>query len=98
MTSSFLGGATITSRAPATPPSRKVAVACAAREEAQVGKVQAKSNESGRRDLVFAAAAAALCAAAGVAVAEEPKRGTAEARKAYAPICVTMPTARICRK
>ena len=28
---------------------------------------------------------------------EEPKRGSEAAKKKYAPICVTMPTARICR-
>ncbi|GFZ13021.1 photosystem II 5 kD protein [Actinidia rufa] len=53
---------------------------------------------SGRRDLVFAAAAAAVCSIAKVAAAGEPKRGTAEAKKEYAPVCVTMPTARICHK
>lgn len=51
-----------------------------------------------RRDLVFTAAAAAVCSLAKVAMAdEEPKRGTEAAKKKYAPVCVTMPTARICR-
>lgn len=47
---------------------------------------------------MFAAAAAAVCSVAGMAVADEPKPGTPEAKKIYAPVCVTMPTARICRK
>lgn len=55
---------------------------------------------NGRRDLVFAAAAAAAATFAGVAMAdeeeEEPKKGSAAAKKKYAPICVSMPTARIC--
>ncbi|VVB00581.1 unnamed protein product [Arabis nemorensis] len=51
-----------------------------------------------RRDLVFTAAATAVCSLAKVAMAdEEPKRGTEAAKKKYAPVCVTMPTARICR-
>lgn len=51
-----------------------------------------------RRDLVFTAAAAAVCSLAKVALADdEPKRGTEAAKKKYAPVCVTMPTARICR-
>ena len=52
----------------------------------------------GRRELMFAVAAAAVCSVAGVAAAEEPKPGTPEAKKVYAPICVTMPTAKICRR
>jgi len=52
-----------------------------------------------RRDLVFAAAAAAACSFAKVAMAnEEPKRGTPEAKKKYAPICVSLPTASVCHK
>ncbi|KAJ6841231.1 putative photosystem II 5 kDa protein, chloroplastic [Iris pallida] len=47
---------------------------------------------------MFAAAAAAISVAGqGIALAEELKGGP-EARKAYAPVCVTMPTARICHK
>ena len=56
------------------------------------------SSSAGRRDLVFAAAAAAVWSVVKVAVADEPQRGTPEAKKKYAPVCVTMPTARICRK
>ncbi|URD96234.1 Retrotransposon protein [Musa troglodytarum] len=45
---------------------------------------------------MFAAAAAAVCGIGqGIATAdEEPKPGTLEAKKKYAPICATMPTAR----
>ncbi|XWS73567.1 hypothetical protein CRYUN_Cryun02cG0140200 [Craigia yunnanensis] len=57
-----------------------------------------QESSNGRRDLVFAAAAAAACSVANIAMGEEPKAGTSEAKKKYAPICVTMPTARICRK
>ena len=53
---------------------------------------------NGRRELMFAAAAAAVCSVAGVAAAGEPKPGTPEAKKVYAPVCVAMPTAKICRK
>lgn len=55
-------------------------------------------SSHGRRNLMFVAAAAAVCSVAGMAVADEPKPGTPEAKKKYAPVCVTMPTARICRK
>ncbi|CAN1263895.1 Photosystem II 5 kDa protein, chloroplastic [Linum perenne] len=46
---------------------------------------------------MFGAVAAAAYSIARVAMADEPKRGSPEAKKKYAPICVTMPTARICR-
>ncbi|KAL6987804.1 hypothetical protein U1Q18_013551 [Sarracenia purpurea var. burkii] len=56
-------------------------------------------RESGRRrDLVFTAAVAAVCSVVGVAAAVETKRGTSDAKKIYAPVRVTMPTARICHK
>ncbi|KAH7665535.1 Antimicrobial/protein inhibitor gamma-crystallin-like protein [Dioscorea alata] len=57
-------------------------------------------NNNGRRAVMFAAAAAAICAAGSrpAAMADEPKPGTPEAKKIYAPICVTMPTAKICHK
>ncbi|MCL7040037.1 hypothetical protein MKW94_021259 [Papaver nudicaule] len=56
-----------------------------------------KESTNARREIMFAAAAAAVCSLAGVAFADEPKNGSAEAKKAYAPVCVTMPTARVCR-
>ncbi|KAI4368624.1 hypothetical protein MLD38_017163 [Melastoma candidum] len=63
-------------------------------------ELKARDEErSGRRDLVFASVAAAACMVAKVALADdEPKPGTPEAKKKYAPICVTMPTAKICHK
>lgn len=57
-----------------------------------------KECSNGRRDLMFAAAAAAVCSIAEIAVAKEPKPGTPDAKKLYAPVCVTMPTAKICHK
>ncbi|XP_040377085.1 photosystem II 5 kDa protein, chloroplastic-like [Oryza brachyantha] len=55
----------------------------------------------GRRAVMFAAAAVALSAiggaGAGAAFAEpDVKKGTPEAKKKYASICVTMPTAKVC--
>ncbi|CAI0412565.1 unnamed protein product [Linum tenue] len=48
---------------------------------------------------MFGAAAAAAYSIARAAMADEdePKRGTPQAKKKYAPVCVTNPTARICR-
>ncbi|XVE76730.1 hypothetical protein DITRI_Ditri13aG0004900 [Diplodiscus trichospermus] len=81
---------------------RRLAVANAAKKaEVETVKLSGETErecDNGRRELMFAAAAAAVCSVAGVAAAAEPKRGTAEAKKLYAPVCVTMPTARICRK
>ncbi|KAF8653019.1 hypothetical protein HU200_062454 [Digitaria exilis] len=53
----------------------------------------------GRRAVMLAAAAAAVAAigGAGAAMADpKPKNGSPEAKKKYAPICVTMPTAKVC--
>lgn len=61
-------------------------------------KQQQSSSNNGRREMVFAAAVAAAASMAKIAIADEPKKGTPEAKKKYAPICVTMPTARICHK
>ncbi|KAK7401275.1 hypothetical protein VNO78_12633 [Psophocarpus tetragonolobus] len=57
-----------------------------------------KEGSHGRRNLMFAMAAAVVSSVAGMAVADEPKAGTPEAKKKYYPVCVTMPTARICHK
>lgn len=60
-----------------------------------------KGNEgSARRTLILAAAAATMCSISrGMAMAgEDAKPGSVEARKFYAPVCVTMPTAKICHK
>ncbi|KAJ9164337.1 hypothetical protein P3X46_023928 [Hevea brasiliensis] len=106
MTGSFLVGSTMTKQ-PFTTPRRGLIVAKASRttEEERVS-VEMKNKEessSRRRDLVFAAAVAVAVAAAfsipKVAMAEdEPKAGTPEAKKKYGPVCITNPTARICRK
>ncbi|KAF8085981.1 hypothetical protein N665_0640s0026 [Sinapis alba] len=65
----------------------------------QVKAKEAQSSTTMRRDLVFTAAAAAFCSLAKAVLAdeEEPKRGTEAAKKKYAQVCVTMPTAKICR-
>ena len=83
-----------------TTPRRGLIVAKASRatEGVNVEMKNREESSGGRRDLMFAAAAAAAYSIARVAIAdEEPRRGTPEAKKKYAPICVTMPTARICR-
>ncbi|KAG5565182.1 hypothetical protein RHGRI_001171 [Rhododendron griersonianum] len=96
MTASFLGGATLPGGSPATTATHRRSLviirSCMAKSVGGGGKISQEiskndqSSSSGRRDLVFAAAAAAVCSAAGVAVAEEPKRGTPVARKIYAPM------------
>ncbi|KAJ6670800.1 PHOTOSYSTEM II 5 KDA PROTEIN CHLOROPLASTIC [Salix viminalis] len=102
MTASFLTGSTM-AKQPSTAPRGGLIVAKAstATERVNVEMKNKEESSSGRRDLLFAAAAAAAaaaCSIARVAMAdEEPKSGTPEAKKKYAPICVTMPTARICR-
>ncbi|XP_031479016.1 photosystem II 5 kDa protein, chloroplastic-like [Nymphaea colorata] len=72
---------------------------------AQAGDAEAaeKRSSNSRRDIMFGVAAAAMFWSAVSATGEanaadgEPKKGSPEAKKLYAPICVTMPTARICR-
>ncbi|KAH0926769.1 hypothetical protein HID58_019025, partial [Brassica napus] len=66
------------------------------------GRCKVKETQNSttmRRDLMFTAAAAAVFSLAKAAMAdeEEPKRGTDAAKKKYAQVCVTMPTAKICR-
>lgn len=84
---------------PSTSCHRRSLVVAKAATQAQAAGTPDHENV-GRRAAVFAAAAVALCAVdRGMASAdEEPKRGTAEAKRKYAPICVTMPTAKICHK
>ncbi|MCS4558712.1 hypothetical protein L9G74_20025, partial [Shewanella sp. C32] len=96
MTASIFGCPAVTKRS-AVAAQRRLLVVSAAKAEGE--KVSYDNNDSnGRRNLMFAAAAAAaVCSVAGMAVADEPKPGTPAAKKKYAPICVTMPTARICR-
>ncbi|KEH29485.1 hypothetical protein MtrunA17_Chr4g0019291 [Medicago truncatula] len=102
MTAAFFGGSSaIANRSPVAT-QRKLVVANAAKA-VEGGKMKVnydneKEETNGRRNIMFAAAAAAVCSVAGMALAaDEPKRGSPEAKKAYAPVCVTMPTARICR-
>lgn len=100
MTASFLGSsvATTVSKHPSTNARRGVVMAKAMRISESSDRPDQESSTK-RRDLVFAAAAAAACSLAKAAMADEqPKRGTPEARKKYAPICVSLPTASICHK
>lgn len=97
MAASFLGAATV-SKQSSTPAFRGVVMAKATRGMETSNNTNEETS-SKRRDLMFAAAAAAACSIAKIALAEEePKRGSSEAKKKYAPICVTMPTAKICYK
>ncbi|XP_048325219.2 photosystem II 5 kDa protein, chloroplastic-like [Ziziphus jujuba] len=101
--SSLLNGSasTITKPPTTSTPCQGLVVAKAPRAslEGQRTTVQAREESSGgRRELVVAAVAGAAWSIVKVAVAEEPKPGTPEAKKKYGPVCVTMPTARICHK
>ncbi|XP_061348279.1 photosystem II 5 kDa protein, chloroplastic-like [Gastrolobium bilobum] len=100
VTAPILGSTTITNRSVvATQRGLIVKASKAVEGEKMVSYDNDKDGIHGRRNLIFTAAAAAVCSVAGIAVADdEPKRGTPEAKKKYAPVCVTMPTARICRK
>jgi len=100
MTSSILGFPAVTNRSSVASQRRRLVVNAvrAVEGEKMIKYDNNKEGSNGRRDLMFAAAAAAVCTFADVAMADdEPKRGTPEAKKKYAPVCVTMPTARICR-
>ncbi|CAI9106320.1 OLC1v1005450C1 [Oldenlandia corymbosa var. corymbosa] len=105
----FLGGSAgvISKQLPTTTaPGRRGALVVKASRVSEGEKMVVNNKEenggagNGRRDLVFAVAAAAACGLAKAAMADvvEPKRGTTEAKKKYAPVCVTMPTAKICHK
>lgn len=99
MTASFLGGSAAVAATKQLPTSVRrgmVAVRASRDSEKMVVKAKEESNNS-RRELMFGVAAAAVSSVAKVAMADEPKPGTPEAKKKYAPVCVTMPTARICR-
>lgn len=107
MTASFLAGSSaVIGKLPSAKASRGVVVAKAASRATEAEKASLEFNATkeeranGRRDLVFAAAAAAAWTVARAAIADEdePRNGTPQAKKKYAPICVTMPTARVCRK
>lgn len=100
LSSSFLGHMTSTISNKHTKNDRKIVLKVNAYnkdEQIVTNKEGKKSN--GRRELAFALMAIATSSFASVAKGdEEPKAGTPEAKKKYAPICVTMPTARICHK
>ncbi|CAI0412563.1 unnamed protein product [Linum tenue] len=102
MAASFLAGSTMIAK-PITAPRRGLIMAAKASSSSS-NDVEIKNNKkeesnNGRRDLMFGAAAAAAYSIARAAMADEdePKRGTPQAKKKYAPVCVTNPTARICR-
>lgn len=105
MTSSFLGSA-VAAASTARQPSiavRRSSVVMAKASKVTGDKIEMNKSEengngngNGRREMMFAVAAAAACSVANIALADEPKRGTAEAKKKYAQVCVAMPTARIC--
>ncbi|WJX36867.1 hypothetical protein P8452_24702 [Trifolium repens] len=102
MTASIIGCPAVTNRSTVATPRRLVVKAVRSVEGEKMVRYEneKEGSKNGRRNLMFAAAAAAaaVCSVGGVAMADdEPKRGTPEAKKKYAPVCVTMPTARICR-
>ncbi|XP_076904829.1 photosystem II 5 kDa protein, chloroplastic-like [Bidens hawaiensis] len=100
MASSFLrGSAAITAAKQPTSRRGLVVLANASKVAGAEKVVVDEKKANGRRDMMFAVAAAAALSVAKVALAddEEPKRGTEAAKKKYAPVCITMPTARICR-
>ncbi|KAK9683006.1 hypothetical protein RND81_10G112100 [Saponaria officinalis] len=91
MAASFLSGAT------ASP--RRVVITNSAKPTSAVVRCENKGDaesSNGRREVVFGTITAALCSVAGLALADGPKRGSPEAKKAYGPVCVANPTARIC--
>ncbi|GFZ00432.1 photosystem II 5 kD protein [Actinidia rufa] len=80
MTASFIGGATLGHRSPATTSHRRLVIVNSAKtttvgENVKITHKRKDESNRGRRDLVFAAAAAAVCSIAGVAMADEPKAG-----------------------
>ncbi|KAK4354992.1 hypothetical protein RND71_027186 [Anisodus tanguticus] len=105
MTTSLTGGsvAALTKAPTATNcPTRIVMVKASSKvsegENVVMSHKKETTNNGGRRELFFVMAAAAACSIAGAAMAEdEPKRGSPEAKKKYYQVCVSNPTARICR-
>ncbi|KAJ8539813.1 hypothetical protein K7X08_014065 [Anisodus acutangulus] len=105
MTTSLAGGSVAAlTKAPATTnrPTRVVMVKASSKvsegENVVMSNNKETTNNGGRRELFLAMAAAAACSVAGAAMAEdEPKRGSPEAKKKYYQVCVSNPTARICR-
>lgn len=88
---SILGNACVASRPVIN---RRRTVVLATKQQANM-----EEKASGRRAIMLGVAAAAVVAAGSIqrsANAEGPKRGSPEAKKKFAPICVTMPTAKVC--
>ncbi|KAM7268921.1 hypothetical protein ACFE04_011087 [Oxalis oulophora] len=87
-TSSFLGTTVANgSFSPAPLLAHGRLVVSASSTKTEVAKMSTETNNvNGRRDLVFAAAAAAFASVAAAAMADEPKRGSPEAKKAYASL------------
>ncbi|KAK4374460.1 hypothetical protein RND71_005137 [Anisodus tanguticus] len=104
MTTSLVGGsvAALTKSSSAMNRPRVVMVKASSKvsegENVVMSNKMETTNNGGRRELFFAMAAAAACSVARAAMAEdEPKRGSPEAKKKYYQVCVSNPTARICR-
>ncbi|KAI3706735.1 hypothetical protein L6452_24668 [Arctium lappa] len=105
MASSFLGGsaAIAATKQPSTTTTSRRAMVVMAKasldQKLVVDENQKEGNSTnGRRDMMFAFAAATAFSVAKIALADdEPKRGTEAAKKKYAQVCVSNPTARICR-
>lgn len=95
MTASFLGGGIAAMQLPTT--ARRGAMVVRASREPETGVGNSKEESNGRRELIFGVVAAAAYTVAKVSMAAEPKPGSPDAKKKYAPVCVTNPTARICR-
>ncbi|XP_072971105.1 photosystem II 5 kDa protein, chloroplastic [Typha angustifolia] len=102
MMASFTAGAAVADR-PSVNRRRSLVIAKAA-SKVQCDDVDNREHggSGGRRAAMLAVAAAAVSTIGslhGVAIAGEvPKAGTPEAKKFYAPVCVTMPTAKACHK
>jgi hypothetical protein len=99
MMASLSAAVAVDRRVPAAP-RRGLVVARAAKVYGQepAAKLAVESSATdGRRAVVFAAAAAAVSALGSAAFAEsDVKKGSPEAKKKYATVCVTMPTAKVC--
>ncbi|XP_074295547.1 photosystem II 5 kDa protein, chloroplastic-like [Silene latifolia] len=95
MAALFIGGTTVSS-SPVIPP-RRLVITNSMKTSCQN---QGEKSSNGRREVLFAAITATVCSvSAGIALADDkkpPKRGSPEAKKAYGPVCVANPTARIC--
>ncbi|MCA0772579.1 hypothetical protein, partial [Vibrio vulnificus] len=86
MASTFLGGAVFSHRPSPAVPHRKLVITASVAENVKVARESSKrETENGRREMLFAAVAAAVCSVSGVAAADYA-RGTPEAKKAYAPV------------